>query len=391
MLNYRRLVFYCIFGFAYLVGGTINHFEPNFKIVFLSLFCIPFFFTLRRSDFPLFFIAIILAIEFAISAALNNIELVALAQYLRLIYIPMAIKFLVDRSASDINSDKFKSGLLAIGVIQLPIVLMQKTFYESLSQYSVESITGSDYDFGTFGLSSDFAMSFYLVGLVFLLLNTTSFRYKPSTKIFLSCWLTLTILVANSSISYFIIIVIWLVYFRNFFKYGREIFISATIALIALGYFIHSDNFLNRLPYVLEQIDFSNADDQMALFSAGGYSKIGGVAYFLNEPFKLFGDGPLAYYNPVTRQYVLGVTGHLLSFYAEVGFLGLILSYMLCFFILLKPIKSTPLIIIWVACLFILSLSVNILADVSVMLTFCIVAKLFSMAPEYSERHLKCR
>lgn len=368
------------------MGGTVNHFVPGLKIVFLSLFCIPFFFKFKRSDFPLFFIATILVIEFTFSSALNNVELTALAQYLRLIFIPIAIKLLVDKSVADINSDKFKSGLVAVGVIQLPVVLMQQTFYESLSQYSVVPIGAGDYDFGTFGVQNDFAMSFYLAGLVFLLLNTTIFNYKPSTKIFLSCWLTLTVLVSNSSVSYLIVIFIWLMYVRLFFKAGITVLLSATMALIVLVYFINSGDFLNRFSYVLAQIDLSNADDQLALFSAGGLSKIGGIAYFLNEPFKLFGDGPLSYYNSFTRQYTLGVTGHLLSFYAEVGFLGLLLSYIFCLFILPKPIKFTSPIFIWLASLLILSLSVNILADVSVMLTFSIVARLFFLSPEYSKR-----
>jgi hypothetical protein len=386
MLSYRRLIFFCIFLFAYLAGGAINHFAPDLKIVYLSLFCIPFLFPFQRSNLPLFFLVSILAIEFSISSALNNKELSALAQYLRLLFIPVAIKILTDKSVTDITSDRFKSGLIIIGVIQLPVVLIQQTFYESLSQYSVVPIAEADYDFGTFGLQNDFAMSFYLVGLVFLLLNTTSFSYKPSTRVLLSCWLTLTVLVSNSSVSYFIVSFIWLMYFRNIFKARRTVLFSATAASIALVGFINSDIFLSRLPYVLTQIDLSNASEQMALFSAGELSKVGGVAYFLNEPFKLFGDGPLNYYDPVSRQYVLGVTGHLLSFYGEVGFLGLLLSYLICILILPGPIRSMPTIIIWVISLFILSLSVNILADVSVMLTFCIVSQLFFLAPEHSER-----
>lgn len=386
MINYRRQVFFCILLFAYFIGGTINHFAPSIKLAYLVLLGLPFLFKIKKSDLGLLVIASFLAFEFFLSSAINNTGIVAFAQYLRLVYIPVAIKLLVDRSINDINSIRFKKLLILLGTIQLPIVLVQQTFYETLSRYSVIPMQPGDYDFGTFGLSSDFSMSFYLCGLTFLLLHAEIFDFPPLKKFFLSGWFTLTILIANASICYLIICLIWLAFIWKSLRNIKTSLMYSSMIAAVLAYFISSGNFIDRLTYLTGQFSLHDANQQIASFTAGNYTRMGGLLYFLNEPFKWIGDGPLHYYNPLTRQYVLGITGHLLSFYAEVGFLGLVLSYLFCFHLLPRKTKLSSPIAIWFISLLALSLTTNIIADASVMLTFCIIGTLFSLSQKYSVR-----
>jgi hypothetical protein len=113
-------------------------------------------------------------------------------------------------------------------------------------------------------------------------------------------------------------------------------------------------------------------------FQSGGYGRGAAFAYYLNQDLKWFGDGPSKYYDPVTKGYVLGNTGHILTFYAEVGLLGLVCSYIVFYFMQRSKrswLSLSVIDILAIGSIVGLGIVIPVMNDISVVLAYCIFAK----------------
>ncbi|MFW5887847.1 MAG: hypothetical protein ACOCUH_03510, partial [Bacteriovoracia bacterium] len=114
-------------------------------------------------------------------------------------------------------------------------------------------------------------------------------------------------------------------------------------------------------------------------FLNGNYSRKTAVDFFLNKGLSLFGEGPGRYYIPGTTKHIIGVHGHVLTFYAEIGLVGLISSYIfLCSII---PFNFSNF-VLFVALTF-LSLSTNIASDTNILFVFCMFGKILDNLENY--------
>jgi hypothetical protein len=72
-------------------------------------------------------------------------------------------------------------------------------------------------------------------------------------------------------------------------------------------------------------------DQDIDKFLRGDYARGAAVLYYLSEPLKIIGDGPSKYYDPVSKEFLLGNRGQVFTFYSEVGMLGVASSFWFLF------------------------------------------------------------
>ena len=112
-------------------------------------------------------------------------------------------------------------------------------------------------------------------------------------------------------------------------------------------------------------------EGNMEAFKSGEYSRNAAILYYLNQPLKWFGDGPGKYFDVAEREYVLGNRGQAFSFYAEVGIIGLIISYLILFQISrICPNKKIGNLYFFSICM--LSITSDILSDAGIILAYSI-------------------
>jgi hypothetical protein len=182
------------------------------------------------------------------------------------------------------------------------------------------------------------------------------------------------------------IVIVWAVYAIRFFSV-RTLLIGATAILLIASILILSgvideniEDFSNTLASNL-----STSEGKTEAFLSGGYGRGAAIAYYLNSELKLIGDGPSRYYDVLTQRYTRGNTGHIFTYYSEVGLIGLIMSYLI-FFLIAFPIRNGHIRVRWVsvlmfAVLLMLSITTEVLPNISIILIFSIIAMSY-MIPE---------
>src|SRR5690606_38180636 len=131
------------------------------------------------------------------------------------------------------------------GIIQLPVLLIQRNFFDILILFnnSGQNISSFDFLFGSFLLKSDHSLGCFTVLLTFFLLfNINVIRKYISHSIWFAVYISITLLLSESNISKALLILTWGVYlFTQIYdiiksdKFTKKVlFISAT-ALIIVG------------------------------------------------------------------------------------------------------------------------------------------------------------
>lgn len=280
-------------------------------------------------DLPFFILCLLISLCI-VSTFVNQGSMFNLLLFFRNIVSSYLVYYLFRYSRNSVNWEKIENWVVLIMIIQLPIVLIQQATYEFLPSRIISSsaLIPLDYDFGTFKFKGDPDLSFFLcLFVIHLIFNE---RYNPIKRFGLSFYATISIFIVNSQVNHLLIIVIWAVYLlRNFFS-GQLSALKIVGTVVFASAFIYTGVYLilDKLIEVIGLIDFTNASDyHVNLFLKGEYSRLGAVLYYIDRGIIWIGDGPGAYFNPVTDEYILGNTGHLFTFYSEIGFIGLTLSY----------------------------------------------------------------
>jgi len=278
-----------------------------------------------------FLILLILAVTCFTSAIVNQISFLNLFLFLRNIFGCALVYYLIFYAKDKVGRKNLEKAIVFIAAIQLPVVIVQKLTYEFLPSHIIEygSLIALDYDFGTFKFKGDPNLSFFLCLLtIYCLFNNPFQKIKNFT---LAIYSTVTIFIVNSQVNYLIIIVIWVAYFLKVYFTGRinsKKILLATFSVAVFGGLIYQF-LLPKLNDIIGLVNFTIASDyHLELFEQGKYSRLGAVLYFLKRGLIWIGDGPGVYFNPITEEYALGTTGHMFTFYAEIGIIGLMLSYL---------------------------------------------------------------
>jgi hypothetical protein len=127
-------------------------------------------------------------------------------------------------------------------------------------------------------------------------------------------------------------------------------------------------------------------ENKQDAFLSGNYARGAAVAYYINRGLSWFGDGPSKYYNVFTRRRIVGNTGHIFTFYSEVGLVGW-LSSVLIFFLIAFPVRRGVLKISWVGAISFLSIQLlsfttEVMNDISIVLVYCIMSKRYLVNSE---------
>ncbi len=326
----------------------------------------------------------LLGLSVLVSAFLNSTSILKTFLFFRTLVFSFLIYYLVEIYLTKINHLKIIRWCLLIGIFQLPILLLQRAVYDRLPARLTALVSRTDFDFGTFNFKGDAAMSFFLTLLIIYLLfnykHTRITRYRWT----LILWFSLTVIISNAEIVKLILASVWGVYLlknmnkrASIYTLGILLLIFAILIVTGVGTELWTD--LTTSLANNTKFDLSSTD----AFLSGDYARGTAIAYYLDQGLSWFGDGPSENYNPITRTRFLGNTGHIFTFYSEIGFVGWLLS-VLIFFLLAFPIRNWRVRIGYVniftfIAIQILGFTSQIMNDISVVLIYAIILKSYQL------------
>jgi len=276
-------------------------------------------------------------------------------KYSKYAIMPLAMYILTDFKIGDREKRILMNILILIGLVQLPIVIIQNIFYNPLANFAVEYVSIADFTTGTFWFKNDPGLNFFIISLICILLFFKHNYKKTKVNILIACF-TLTVLFSNSLLSIVILIIIYLIHFLSISgiktggiktkvkKYFLLVIAVTLLLLIIFG------NVLNEKISDIIIRSMNISDGAVQKYLEGGYSRTAALLYLYSEPLKVFGDGVGAYVDLYTNEYKLGLKGQLFIFYAEIGIVGLLYSFFLSIvavFTIVKKIRLIHLILLF--------------------------------------------
>jgi len=386
IINPRKILFYSVFIMVFLLSGifTLGNFFP-YRMGLISLLVFPFVFVygVKRSHINIAYLALFFVI--VISAIYNGSSLLDFFLFSRILIFSFLIYYLVSSYLNQENIVKVVRLCVLIALIQLPIILFQQFIYSYLPDSIMNQISRIDFDFGTFNFKGDSSMAFFLTLIVIFLLFDNKRNHIIKFRWPIVIWLTLTVLIANAEIMKLIIGIIWIIFILGNLSKKTIIYaISAvTLVLVILGVF----GVFNQIWADFSRSLKSNSSINLASaekYLTGNYARGSGIAYLMDQDFLWVGDGPSKYYNVLDRTRLRGNTGHLFTFYSEIGFLGLLISFFI-FFLIAFPVnrfkvKFNFVNLLMLFTLLLISFTTEIMNDISIVMIFSIMT-LSSLIP----------
>ena len=329
LLFFIALVLHCVIGGAIAFSGVISYRPFYVSLLILLLIVI---YKIRIDNVLKFHI--VFGIIIIISGCLNGSSFGNIISALRLPIFSQTM-YLVVYGFLDKENYSLEWLLKSIALVQLPVVLFQMIFFSVLSDLSAIHTSYLDIRYGTFFVKSDSLMSTFLILLViYLLYVKREFSRYNIMVIVTSC---ITIFLADSRISQISILGIVAYYVLVSSTIKQKIGFLVLVFVIFMSFFFtgYTNKLSNQFADTLEQITFQKGVSQRR-FEEGEYARAAAILYFMSEPLKIFGDGPGKYVNPITGEMELGLQSQYLKSYAETGLVGMVLSIVGVFVIVLS-------------------------------------------------------
>jgi len=258
-------------------------------------------------------------------------------------------------------------------MLQLPVVIFQQAVYFRLPESLTTGSSFADFDFGTFPFKADASMSFFLIlNNIFLLFDSRNKIIDKKFHFPITLWLTFTVIFAHSNMSKILLISIWLVYivFRPSLK--NVVSILAGAILIA-GILQLTNNLMPTLDGFQMSFSTNTRLKDVDNYLAGEAYRGGAISYYLENDLLLIGEGPGRFYDPITRTLIRGNVGHIFTFYSEVGALGLLISFLIFYFIAKEHVKRLSIAAwLYLFAMLAMGLTVDVMNDASVFFAYCI-------------------
>lgn len=386
----RRLTFWVIFFVAFCFSGLLTVVGKlvgyPYRMGLISALVIPLIllYGIRISGVLLLYL--VLTGVVLLSALHNNSSLMDAVLFMRILGFSYLAYKLVDLYVRTDNVAQVIRLCVTVAMFQLPVILLQRWGYNRLPSSVRESVSPIDFDFGTFNFKGDAPMAFFLVLIVIFSLFDTKRNYIIRHKWFVPFWLTLTILVTNAELVKLILMIVWGVYFFRYLNFKTLVYSVGAlgVAVMALALSGALNEIVADFTYSLANNARIDVSSQEA-FLSGNYARGAAIAYYIDKGTSWFGDGPSRYYDVFSKSRVLGNTGHILTFYSEIGLLGWLVS-VLIFFMVAFPIRKGRIRLHWTSLLSfaavqLLSATTQIMNDISVVLIYCIMAKSYLVKP----------
>jgi hypothetical protein len=378
-----KIIFYTVFAFVTLLSGVIILLDLfPYRLGLVSFLVIPLFLIHGIKVDKVLLAYLALAASVVLSGIYNSSPLYEVALFLRILAFSYLIYYLVEIYIDKTNIRNILSLCLLIAAIQLPVIVLQQLTYDYLPERlrSGILILRWDFAFGTFR-PGDSALNFFLNLLIIFLLFDTRRNYFVKHKTFLVLWLTLTVLISSSEISKVLLAIIWVTYLITHLNRKTTLFLGFTLLLL-LFVLIGSGLIEEMVEPVIVSINRAIGDfspERVDQYLEGRYARGAALYYFFTNDILWFGDGPSKYTDPISGERLRGNVGHVYTFYSEVGLLGWLISVLIYFLIAFRPdkgkIKFTLSLLLMFIAVQILSFTNNIMNDISVVLTYCIMVK----------------
>ncbi|WP_296315247.1 hypothetical protein [Winogradskyella sp. UBA3174] len=346
-----KLSFYCISLLIFLLGGFFQYFFGlsntilTFGITAYLFFVSGLYFILKNrivlNSIVLYSISYIFLIYF--SGLINGSNFLATNIYLIFPLLPLSVFLFcyINYKECFISNTKIYSFFLKIGLVQLPILLLQSNFYDFLIQFnfSGKQIDWYDFMFGTFFIKSDHSLSIFLVFLVLIIiLNKDGFRDKLKFPFIIIGYLSVTVYIAESNISKaFLTIFLFFSFIIPLYKKYRHTLKFKLVILFSLAAFLISVNQIKDAEFIKKrfggsierQFSIAVAQKQYDLKNAKRSQIL--IVVINNLERKWIGDGPYSYFDIFTGKF--NYTKHFTQIiwsYFDLGLLGIfiVLGYL---------------------------------------------------------------
>jgi hypothetical protein len=382
-------------AYSFLFAGLLQFFfgvsDTIIVICFTYLFLLWYLIKpkvkIRREYLEIIIISLIIVGYIFFISIIKGKGIIRPVIYSQFYFIPLVVLLVLyskgDNTFRFISLKKVKVFLLFIAILQLPILLIQRNFFDFLIEFnfSGRNIAAVDFEFGTFPLKNDHSLGFFLV--VNLLYIWSNKVLKNRTQLIAVSLLLVTNLLltnSNSSILFAIFAIIFLI-IKN--KDNRTK-ISLKKILIILAFLTILILFLNNLEpkfYLdLKNKIFSKLDVKSAIYwyKQGLARREQIVLVLLSEGINFTGYGAYSYFNMLTGQFnkTFRHFSQLLWTYYDLGVigLGLFIYYIKSLHNLFKEQKASYNSCLTLA-LIIYSFFTIVTFDLSFMLTYFIYKK----------------
>jgi hypothetical protein len=389
----KTLIFFAIFYLVFCFSGILTIASGYvYRTAVVSLIASPLIlrYGLKWTNVTVAYLTLFSVVLF--SALLNNSSLAQLVLFLRVLVFSYLIYYVTSLYLNQRTIEHVLRRCIQVGSIQLPIILVQFYGFDYFPAAWTAQSGRIDFGFGTFNYKTDYALAFFLTLLItFLLFDARRAAIVTSRRWWVISWFTLTVMITNSQMTKIALVMVWMVYFVTHLRF-RTLMLTISVVPIVLftvivaertGLLVESPfGFINNIQRVMEQVGDANPEER---FLRGNYDRAAAVQYYMEQGISWFGDGPSAHTNALTGERTRGNFGHLFTFYSEVGLLGWLLSILVFFFITFQ-ITDGKIHISWIRILIFLSVNIlsftsNIMNDIGVMLSYCIIARYHLLAP----------
>lgn len=388
-LQPAKLIFFSIFFLVYCFSGMLSALTGfQYRMGLVSFIAIPLLLLrgVRIARVEVMYI-ILTTVIFA-SFLVNNTSFFDFATFVRIPVFSFLVYYTSSQYITRLNIDKILRYCLSIGMLQMPVMILQFLSYEYLPIYIRSRAAHHDIGFGTFNWGTDNSMTLFLGLLVAFILFDRNRNYIVKRKWIVVSWLTLSILISNAQLGKIFIILIWALYVFRFFSFRTllsVIFAGIFLTILVSVYGATNLSDENVTTFV-DRLNISSAQESVEQYLEGKkYARSGALYYFLTNPIQWLGDGPSKYSNPYSWTLIRSNTGHLFKFYSEVGLLGLLFSY-LVFFLMIFPGDLRHMRVSWlqvIMCISVVlySLVSETMNDIGIVLTYSIFSLVYLLPP----------
>jgi len=327
---------------------------------------------------------VVLSVVILLSGLVNQSTIQQIIFFLRNVIFSYLIYNLVQLCVNQQNIRQIIKWCVMVALVQLPMILIQKAIYPLLPTAVHQRIYAIDIGTGSFDITNDAGMTFFLVLIIIFLLFDNKRNYFIQRKWLILPWLTLTIFIAEAELLKLVALMVWGIYFLVKFRV-KKVFYSLLILIILIGTMAAFGVFNKPIESMLKTIQgsLSVSENATEKFLSGSYARGAALNYYLTRGISLLGDGPSKYLDIYTREKFVGNNGHLLAFYSEVGLLGW-LSSVAIFFVASFPKRSKNNRVYWSNLLTFISLMLItitsfVMDNTAVLLIFYIMARNYSL------------
>lgn len=286
------LLVFCFNGLLSIIA-IVNGQPLGFRIgIAVSILALPvvFLYGLRIDKVTFAFLGLIVVV--ILSGLYNHSSPQKVFYFLRYAIYTYLVYNLVFYSVTTHNIKQIIQWCVAIAMIQLPVVLIQKSIYPQLPLSVRTRIFAIDIGTGTFNVNADYAMTFFLVLVIIFLLFDSKRNYFIHKKWIILLWLTLTIFVAEAELVKIIVILVWAVFFVLKLRYQKYVVVFLLLAIV-LGTMAIFGVFNETIHVLSERVTTSldTSPAAMERFLSGNYARGAALKYWINFSDKVIGNG----------------------------------------------------------------------------------------------------